>query len=266
MGDMQSGEPPSTAEAGDGSSMSQEPEEQVTQVEHPSASMSAGEENGPADLPAAAVASATDEVEQVPRALADARERAAAGDVAGAIDAYRGYILNASDTAHARIELARLYESKSEWQLALEQYEAAREELDLLEATLGAASSLAALGRFEAAERELRRAARSHPSNAQVFATSGTIAFRRGQYDEAAEALRRAIDLDPDDGYSYFYRGEALNQLGRVDEALEMLERATQMLPNLGRAWYVMGIVFDKKGRPQEAAAMYRKAREVAAA
>lgn len=215
---------------------------------------------------ARAVEPVVPEAEPVPRGLAEARDRHAAGDVPGAIEAYRGYIVNASDTAHARIELARLYESKNDWQLALEQYEAAREELDLLEATLGAASTLAALGRFEAADRELRRATRSHPSNAQVFATTGNIAFRRGQYADAAEALKRAIELDPEDGYSWFYRGEALNQLGRVDEALEMLERATQLLPTLGRAWYVMGILFDKKGRPQEAAAMYRKAREVAAA
>ena len=262
MKGMKRGEPPSTAAAEGGSSMSSEPDEQESQVPDTSTESQAEQTAGAG----AAATDAADAAEQVPRALQDARELAAGGDVAAAIEAYRGYILNASDTVHARLELAQLYESKSEWQFALEQYEAAREELDVLEATLGAASSLAALGKFEAAERELRRAARSHPSNAQVFATTGTIAFRRGQYDEAADALKRAIDLDPDNGHSYFYRGEALNQLGRVDEALEMLERATQMLPNLGRAWYVMGIVFDKKGRPQEAAAMYRKAREVAAA
>lgn len=262
---MKSGEPPPDAAAEGGSARPSESEEQVAQVPEGDADAAGAIADAPVDAGAVGVAG-VDGAEQVPRALEEARELAVAGDVAAAIEAYRGYILNAADTAHARIELARLYESKSEWQLSLEQYEAAREELDMLEATLGAASSLAALGRFDAAERELRRAARSHPSNAQVFATTGTIAFRRGQYDEAADALKRAIDLDPDNGYSYFYRGEALNQLGRVDEALEMLERATQMLPNLGRAWYVMGIVFDKKGRPQEAAAMYRRAREVAGA
>lgn len=201
-----------------------------------------------------------------PSGLRDARSFAAAGELAAAIEAYRGHIVNASNAAHARLELARLYEAKGEWQLALEQYEAAREEEDSLDATLGAASALAALGRFDAADRELRRAARSHPSNAQVFATSGTIAFRRGLYTEAEQDLKRAIELDPENGYAYFYRGESLNQLSRVDEALEMLERATQILPSLGRAYYVMGILFDKKGRPQEAAAMYRKAREIAAA
>ncbi|MGH7444142.1 MAG: tetratricopeptide repeat protein [Longimicrobiales bacterium] len=202
----------------------------------------------------------------LPQGLVDARERAAAGNLAGAIEAYRGFIVSTTRAAQARLELARLYEAKNEWQLALEQYEAAREEEDGLDATLGVAAALAAIGKFEAADRELRRAARSHPSSAQVFATSGTIAFRRGRYTEAEQDLKRAIDLDPENGYAYFYRGEALNQLSRVDEALEMLERATQLLPALSRAYYVMGILFDKKGRPQEAAAMYRRAREVAAA
>ena len=206
------------------------------------------------------------EAAPVAEALAAARARAQHGDVQGAIEAYRAFIATAESSATSRIELARLYEGRAEWLLALEQYEAAREEEDLLDATLGIAVASAALGRFETTERELRRALKSHPANARVFATSGMIDFRRGHYAQAEQDLRRAIELDPEHAHAYFYRGEALNQLNRVDEALEMLEQATQRLPDLSRGYYVMGILFDKKGRSQEAAAMYRKAREVAAA
>ncbi len=253
---------PASSAAGVSKSRPAEPEAGAS---HPLDADGAEELAGSAEDARVPAAVAADDA-AVPSALRDARARAAGGDVGAAIEAYRGYIVGASDTAQARLELAQLYETRNEWQLALEQYEAAREEVDGLEATLGAASALAAIGRFEAAERELRRAAKSHPSSPQVFATSGTIAFRRGLYTEAEQDLKRAIDLEPENGYAYFYRGESLNQLSRVDEALEMLERATQLLPSLGRAYYVMGILFDKKGRPQEAAAMYRKAREVAAA
>src|SRR5690606_39950347 len=101
------------------SAMSSEPEEQVTQVTDASARAAAG---AAAAREGAAANGTADDAGQVPRALAEAREKAAAGDVAGAIEAYRTYSRNASETAHARIELARLYESKNEWQLALEQY------------------------------------------------------------------------------------------------------------------------------------------------
>lgn len=241
-------------------------EEKVLEESGMVASPAATPDSDAPDAPVLSVSGVVGDASAVPQGLVDARERAASGNLAAAIEAYRGYIVIATRPVEARLELARLYEAKNEWQLALEQYEAAREEEDGLEATLGVASALAAIGKFEAADRELRRAARSHPSSAQVFATSGTIAFRRGLYTEAEQDLKRAIDLDPENGYAYFYRGESLNQLSRVDEALEMLERATQLLPALSRAYYVMGILFDKKGRPQEAAAMYRRAREVAAA
>src|SRR5690606_25218488 len=119
MKGIESGESSSTAGTEGDSAMSSEPEEQVTQV----TDASAGAAAGAAAAPEGAAANDTaDDAGQVTRALAQSREKAGADDVAGATEAYRTYIPNASETAHAGIELARLYESKNEWQLALEQY------------------------------------------------------------------------------------------------------------------------------------------------
>jgi tetratricopeptide (TPR) repeat protein len=187
--------------------------------------------------------------------------------LAEAIDAYRGLLIDQPKDVSSRIAIGRLYERKGDTQLALEQYEAARtEDAENVDVLLCVAGVNATLRQFDAAERELRRAARLDPTRAAVYSQLGTVNFRRGLYAQAEQELKRAIELDPTDAHAYFHRGEALNQLYRVDEALDMLERAVALQPGIPRAYYIMGILFDKKGRSREAADMYRRAREVGAA
>lgn len=198
--------------------------------------------------------------------LEAARGLAAGGDLDGAIGAYRTLVLADPTAIVPRLELGRLHAAREEHTLALEQFEAARQvedqNVDVIEAV---ALAQAALGRFDVAEKELRRLLRLQPEHAAAHGHLGMVAFRRGLYTEAEVYLKRALQLDPELAAGYFYRGEALNQIGQVDEALEMLERAVQLDPANARAYYVMGIVYDKKARPEEANAMYRKSREVAA-
>lgn len=184
-----------------------------------------------------------------------------------AVEHWRDVVLREPENVDARRRLARVFEQRGESLLAVEQFEAARavrpDDVDLI---VDLANVLIGLRRFDAAERELRRALRLESENAQVHLGLGVISFRRGLYAQAEQELRRALELDAGSASAYFYRGEALNQLSRVDEAIDMLLRATQLDPTNQRAYYVMGILYDKKRRPQEAAAMYRKAREVGAA
>ena len=180
------------------------------------------------------------------------------------LEHWRELVLREPTNIAARRRLARALDARGDVLMAAEQLEAARtalpEDVDLI---VELAQALTTVQRFDAAERELKRALKLQPDRANVHLGLGVISFRRGLYAQAEAELKRALELDPDSGNAYFYRGEALNQLSRVDEALEMLARATQLQPTNGRAYYVMGILYDKKVRPQEAAAMYRKAREV---
>ena len=148
--------------------------------------------------------------------------------------------------------------------LALERLEAARVlSPDSLGVLVNLGWTLGLMGRFDDAERELRRAQRLAPDDIAVRAGLGLLAYRRGLYQQADIELRWVCEQNPEHGPAHFYRGEALNRLGRVDQALEMLQRAARLQPTNYRAFYTMGILFDRKNLREEAAAMYRKAREL---
>lgn len=180
---------------------------------------------------------------------------------------WRDVVAREPGNTAARRRLARAYEARGEMLLAVEQLEAARHATpDDVPLIVELAQALTAIRRFDPAERELRRALRLQPENADAHLAMGVISFRRGLYAQAEAELKRALDLDSESAQAYFYRGEALNQLSRVDEALDMLVRSLQLQPSNARAYYVMGILYDKKSQPQEAAAMFRRAREVGGA
>jgi tetratricopeptide (TPR) repeat protein len=134
---------------------------------------------------------------------------------------------------------------------------------DDVRALLGAGAALTAMSRYDAAEKELRRALRLAPDLSDVHHQLGVVLFKRGVYAAAAVELRRATELDPGCGPAYLVLGEALNQLAESDRALEALETATRIQPENSRAYWAMGIAYDRKGKPERAAEMYRMSREV---
>lgn len=136
---------------------------------------------------------------------------------------------------------------------------------DNVRALLGLAGALSAQNKFEAAEKELRRAVKLAPDSAEVHHQLGSTLYRRGVYAAAATALRRALELDPANGATYVILGEALNQMAESEQALEALENAVRIQPDSARAYYAMGIAYDRKGNPDRAAEMYRMSREVSA-
>jgi Flp pilus assembly protein TadD len=124
-------------------------------------------------------------------------------------------------------------------------------------------TELGAIGRYEDAERELRRAQRIAAEDPAVRAALGILYFRRGLYAQAEVDLAWVCARAPEHGPAHLYRGEVLNRLGRFEDAFTTLERAAVLLPDHPRPYYLMGILFDRKGMPDQAAAMFRRAREL---
>lgn len=116
--------------------------------------------------------------------------------------------------------------------------------------------------RYDAAEAELRKAAKVRAEDPGVLLQQGILACRRAKWRDAVEPLANVVRLSPQSAAGHFYLGEALNKLDRLKDALAAYERASDLEPDNWRALKGVGIVLDRMGRPADAAAFYRRARD----
>lgn len=110
------------------------------------------------------------------------------------------------------------------------------------------ANLLVAAGRFDEAEREMRRAQQLDPLSLIASAALGWVRYYAGRHDEALEQLRLTLALDEDFELAYLWSGWSLEALGRYDEAIGMLKEAVARsegsgisLASLARAYALRG-------------------------
>jgi tetratricopeptide (TPR) repeat protein len=85
---------------------------------------------------------------------------------------------------------------------------------------------LTAAGRFEEAEREMRRAQQLEPLSLIASAALGWVLYHAGRHEEALDQYELTLALDADFELAYLWSGWALESLGRYDEAHRMLKEA----------------------------------------
>jgi TolB-like protein/Tfp pilus assembly protein PilF len=90
------------------------------------------------------------------------------------------------------------------------------------------ANLLTAAGRFDEADRAMRRAQQLDPLSLIANAALGWVWYHAGRHEDAVEQLRLTLGLDPDFELAYLWSGWALEALGRYDEALDMLNQAIE--------------------------------------
>lgn len=88
------------------------------------------------------------------------------------------------------------------------------------------ANLLTAAGRFDEAEREMRRAQQLEPLSLIASGARGWVLYHAGRNEEALEQLRLTLSLDPNFELAYLWSGWALESLGRYDEAMAMLNES----------------------------------------
>lgn len=119
------------------------------------------------------------------------------------------------------------------------------------------------MGRYAAAERDLKRVLRVEPGHPHALYSLGVVMTKKGLWGEAVPLLRRAVELEPQRASAHYYLGEALNHVDDLQGALAAFQTAAELMPDNPRALYGLGIVYDRLGRPDDAARMYRQSREV---
>jgi serine/threonine protein kinase/tetratricopeptide (TPR) repeat protein len=107
---------------------------------------------------------------------------------------------------------------------------------------------LGAVGRFDDAFVESKRAQEADPLSLIISSIDGNTLYFARRYDRAIAQLRKAIDIDPNFPLAHFYLGLAFLQLAKNQEAIEEYQKAlnlsggqTMMRSALGHAYAVSG-------------------------
>lgn len=115
------------------------------------------------------------------------------------------------------------------------------------------ANLLTAAGRFEEAEREMRRAQQLDPLSLIASAALGWVRYFAGRQEEALEQFRITLALDEDFQLAYLWSGWSLEALGKYDEAVVMIEEAVARSDGSGISMASLARVQALRGERSEA-------------
>jgi tetratricopeptide (TPR) repeat protein len=103
-------------------------------------------------------------------------------------------------------------------------------------------------GRYEEAEKKLRRAIDLDPSLGVAYQLLGDVCLKREEYSAAAEWFRKAVNIMPEDVETLMGLGRALAALDNTDAALEALRRAAQIAPENAQAHLHLSRLYFRLG------------------
>jgi tetratricopeptide (TPR) repeat protein len=103
-------------------------------------------------------------------------------------------------------------------------------------------------GRYEEAEKELRRAIELEPSFGVPYQLLGEIYLKREEYVAAVEWFRKAVDIMPEDVETLMGLGRALAALDKTDAALEALRSAARIAPENAQAHLHLSRLYFRLG------------------
>lgn len=112
---------------------------------------------------------------------------------------------------------------------------------------------------WSGAEREFKRAVEINQSYSDAHQMYGYYLSAMGRFDEALYEMRRAQELDPLSLEKIAGIGDILSYRRQYDQALEQYQKALEMDPNSGYTHWSIGNVYVQKGRYEEAIAEYQK-------
>jgi protein O-GlcNAc transferase len=184
-----------------------------------------------------------------------------AGDIAGAIEAYRDALkLNpAFAEAHNNLGVAlravgRLDEANEAFGNAI------RIRPEFAEAYNNLGNGLIAAKNFEEAAEKCRRAVSLRPGYAEALNNLGIALREVGQFNESAAALREALQARPEYAEAHNNLGNSLRSLGRSADAISRYRRAVGINPKYAEAWNNLGVGLWELGQNAEAIAACERA------
>ncbi len=148
-------------------------------------------------------------------------------------------------SSYGRLGLARTYELRDKFDLALPEYEKVHgRHAKNGDAMVGMGRCFVALARIPQAMRILEKAIQADPENAEAFRVLGDAYLAQQQHTEAAANYRMAIQLREDFPAAHIGLGRALEAGGLTKDAETAFQRAVYHDPENAEALYRLGQVY----------------------
>jgi tetratricopeptide (TPR) repeat protein len=133
----------------------------------------------------------------------------------------------------------------------------------LFQAYYQRAVALAALGRSQEAEADLRKTIGLKPDFARAHRALGQLLLDRGSLEEAKRELERAMELDPKLPSTRIYYASALLRANEAERAAAMLRQAIADGEATPLAYALLGMAEESSGQLEEALSSYSRAIEL---
>jgi len=115
------------------------------------------------------------------------------------------------------------------------------------------ADYLKAMGRFDEALAEIKKAQELDPLSLAINTGVGHVLYLSGQYDQAIEQYRKAVELDPNFMVTHAWFGRPYLEKGMFTEAISELETAVELSSESTLALAMLGHGLASAGRREEA-------------
>jgi TolB-like protein/Tfp pilus assembly protein PilF/class 3 adenylate cyclase len=124
-------------------------------------------------------------------------------------------------------------------------------------------TALAALGRFDEAIAEGKRAIELDPLSPVINTDLGSTLINARRYDEAIAQLRKTLEIDPTFYYAHFILGMALQLKGDLPAAIAEYTKAQQLTDNNLRARVLLAAAKAQSGDKEAAVQMLAELEEL---
>jgi tetratricopeptide (TPR) repeat protein len=182
-------------------------------------------------------------------------------DVAAAVMAYTGCIMQRPKHAHAYFCRGFAYDKLRRTEEALADYAKAIElDPECAPAQYNRGVALAFTGDVEGAVACFRQAIAADPKHANAHYNLGVAQSRKGDVKGAIACYRQAIAANPKHALAHTNLGVALAATGDAEGAIASYQQAIAADPNHAPAHTNLGLALEGKGEVQEAVACFRQA------